>query len=99
MATTTQRGYGWEHQQTRRKLLYNHNDGTPCDWCGKPMYKQAHRNHDRAPLEADHTKDLKHHGPGHADRLLHRQCNRQRQDGQDHRKPVAPQPTRQPFTW
>ena len=40
-----------------------------------------------AALEADHTKDLKHHGPGDADRLLHRTCNRSRGDGNDHRKP------------
>lgn len=89
---TTERGYGHRHQTIRRRLLHNLTEGTPCDWCGQPMYKKPAQNFDHAPLEADHSADLKHHGPGDADRLLHRRCNRQRKDGQEHRRPGA-QPT------
>ncbi|EEI18046.1 hypothetical protein HMPREF0298_0162 [Corynebacterium lipophiloflavum DSM 44291] len=32
--STTARGYGWRHQKQRDRLLYNHQDGTPCWWCG-----------------------------------------------------------------
>lgn len=101
---TTERGYGHRHQTIRRRLLHNHTDGAPCDWCGQPMYKTPAQNFDHAPLEADHSADLKHHGPGDADRLLHRRCNRQRKDGQEHRRPGAaptpdPTPTATPFAW
>lgn len=85
---TTERGYGWRHQQNRQRLLYNLVDGTPCPGCGKPMYKKPEKNHDGAALEADHTRDLKHHGPGDADRLLCRTCNRARKDGHDERLPL-----------
>lgn len=79
-ANTTQRGYGWEHQKARERLLRQHRDGTPCAECGKPMYRDPARNHDEQPLHADH-------GPGHAQkyakdkrrnpptRLLHGSCN------------------------
>jgi len=79
--TTTERGYGTQHQKQRRILLARHTDGTPCPECGKPMYKTASKNFDKAALEADH-------GPGSAlkyadnkqttkaTRLLHRTCNR-----------------------
>lgn len=78
---TTKRGYGHTHQKQRRILVAQHIDGTPCEECGKPMYKEPDRNFDHAALEADH-------GPGHAlkytnnkrqtlaTRLLHRTCNR-----------------------
>lgn len=85
--TTTQRGYGHRHQQVRKRLLIKLVDGSPCQWCGKPMFRKPEMNFDGAPLEADHTKDLKHHDPSDADRLLHRRCNRQRRDGQEHRRP------------
>lgn len=86
--STTARGYGHAHQINRRRLLANLRDGTPCDWCGQPMYRDAKRNPDSAPLEADHTKALKHHNNNPADRLLHRRCNRQRHDGKDERRPL-----------
>ena len=85
---TTERGYGWRHQQVRKRLMYNHIDGTPCPGCGNPMYKDPEKNHDGAALEADHTRDLKHHGPGDADRLICRTCNRARGDGHDERLPL-----------
>lgn len=101
--TAAQRGYDHRHQQVRRRLLAKLKDGQPCEWCGQPMHRKPERNFDGAALEADHTKDLKHHGPGDADRLLHRTCNRSRGDGNDHRKPGAGE-QRDPhpgatFTW
>lgn len=83
-----ERGYDWNHRRNRARLMYNLVDGTPCPGCGNPMYKDPARNHDGAALEADHTRDLKHHGPSQADRLLCRTCNRSRGDGHDERLPV-----------
>lgn len=82
------RGYDWTHRRNRQRLLYNLVDGTPCPGCGNPMYRDPTKNHDGAPLEADHTKDIKHHGPSQADRLLCRTCNRARKDGHDERLPI-----------
>lgn len=47
------------------------------------MYREAHRNWDNHPLEADHSKSRSQHGTrgNHADRLLHKTCNIQRGDG------------------
>ena len=36
--TTTERGYGHEHRKARARLLAAHIDGTPCPYCGEPMY-------------------------------------------------------------
>lgn len=88
LASTTERGYGWRHQQVRKRLMYNHRDGTPCPGCGNPMYRDPTKNHDGAALEADHSQDLKNHGPGDADRLICRTCNRARADGHDERLPL-----------
>lgn len=87
MKKTTARGLGWTHQRTRAHLIANHNDGSPCWWCGQPMWKDAARNFDHATLEADHS--LARAKGGHiADRLLHRKCNRERGDGtRDHQRP------------
>lgn len=71
--TTTSRGYGHNHQTNRNKLLYNHRDGTPCDICGQPMYRNPTQNPDTAALEADHREGDK---TKLAYRLLHRRCNR-----------------------
>ena len=99
-ANAAERGYGSKHVKTRRKLLAQLVDGSPCPWCGKPLHKRAEANWDHAPLEADHSKALKHHGPGDADRLLHRHCNRSRADGRDDRKPDAQSEVpAAPFVW
>lgn len=74
MATTTQRGYGTNHQTNRRNLLYNLTPGTECEICGEPMYADPERNFDGAMLEADHEQGDK---TRLANRLLHRTCNRQ----------------------
>lgn len=55
------------------------------------MYRDPERNFDRAPLEADHSRSRSLHGTASnpADRLLHRQCNRERGDGtRDHKRPA-----------
>lgn len=72
--TTTQRGYGINHQTNRTNLLYNLAPGTECEICAQPMYADPQRNFDQAPLEADHEKGDK---TRLANRLLHRTCNRQ----------------------
>lgn len=73
MATTTQRGLGWEHQKQRKRLLAKHRDGDLCGHCGEPMFKSQ-------PLQADHTipRSL---GGAKADRLLHSWCNESRGNG------------------
>ena len=38
-ASTTERGYGWTHQQARERLLRAHTDGAPCPRCHKPMWR------------------------------------------------------------
>lgn len=91
MTTTTKRGLGWDHQKTRERLLRTLVDGTPCWWCNQPMHRDPAQNFDRAPLEADHSRSRARHGTAgnRADRLLHRRCNRQRQDGtKDHQRPA-----------
>lgn len=95
----TRRGLGWRHQRARETLLRQHKDGTLCDWCGRPMYRDRRRNWDYHPernhlsgvLHADHrgisrTEALRR---GQAiplpDRLLHGVCNIQRgEGGNDH---------------
>ncbi|WP_019204571.1 HNH endonuclease [Tsukamurella sp. 1534] len=99
MKSTTARGLGWTHQQNRRNLLAKHIDGTPCWWCNRPMYREPAQNFDSAGLEADHSV-ARAHGGHHADRMLHRQCNRERGDGtRDDQRPAitgTDQTTHQP---
>ena len=80
--SSSQRGYGGRHKRIRQSLLAQLVDGTPCSWCGKPMYKDKERNFDKAALEADHERSIKYFGKHqNATRLLHRRCNRQRGAG------------------
>jgi hypothetical protein len=72
--TTTQRGYGWEHQQARAQALRALVDGTPCPfpWCGRPMTRAMHRD-----LDYDHYPPLALGGqPTGPRRLSHAHCNR-----------------------
>lgn len=90
-ANTTDRGLGWQHQQDAARLLRRHVDGTLCWWCGLPMFKapQLARNWDSKQLAADHSQ-ARALGGQHADRLLHSDCNSQRQDGRhDARRPAV----------
>lgn len=88
--TTTQQGYGWQHQKVRRKLLALHTDGSPCWWCGKPMYRDKRRNHDGLALAADHTEAGGAKNGQDASRLLHGSCNSQAKDHvDDNKRPAA----------
>ncbi|EGD24666.1 hypothetical protein HMPREF0724_11784 [Prescottella equi ATCC 33707] len=52
------------------------------------MYRDAAKNIDGRPLEADHSH-ARSRGGTQADRLLHSECNRSRQDGaRDHLRPT-----------
>lgn len=71
--TTTDRGYGWEHQQLRARLL-PHAYGHPCPICGHTMLPgQA--------LDLHHLDALAHGGGKRGPRAMaHAVCNRR--DGQ-----------------
>ncbi|MCG7596346.1 hypothetical protein [Mycobacterium sp. PSTR-4-N] len=92
--TTTEKGLGQRHQQQAAALKRKHQDGSPCDWCGKPMYLDRTKNPDYDPdqprsgvLEADHGAMTRAEAVRRGlpiplpDRLLHRRCNQQRGDG------------------
>lgn len=87
--TTTQRGLGRRHQLAVWELRRNHVDGSPCDWCGRPMYLDRTRNWDYDPdaddlsggLQGDHSLPRSRYSNSATDRLLHRRCNNQRGDG------------------
>jgi hypothetical protein len=96
--TTTERGLGWRHQQMADALKRKHQDGTPCDWDGRPMYLDRTKNWDYDPestnpasgaLQADHSKMSRGEALRRGlpiplpDRLLHGECNRQRGDGRN----------------
>ncbi len=74
MANTTQRGLGYHHQQTRKRLLAAHIEGTVCPFhgsdpkCPGPMYLAQ-------GLDADHSL-ARVNGGRVADRLAHSACNR-----------------------
>lgn len=78
--STTERGYDGRHKRNRERMLHQLADGTPCEECGRPMYRDRARNFDHAPLEADHhAQPLKYatnKRAALADRLIHRTCNR-----------------------
>ncbi|MBE7338113.1 hypothetical protein INS45_01365 [Corynebacterium aurimucosum] len=78
--STTEKGLGWDHQKERDALLAVHVDGTPCWWCGRPMYRERSRNFDGRALAADHSL-ARALGGTRADRLLHSTCNSARGDG------------------
>jgi hypothetical protein len=92
--TTTDRGLGWRHQQAVAALKRAHQDGKPCEWCGKPMWRDHTRNWDYNPdipgsgkLQGDHGAMTRAEALRRGvaiplpDRLLHRRCNNQRGDG------------------
>lgn len=69
--TTKQRGYDNRHKRRRELLLRRHVDGTPCDECRQPMYRDQ-------DLDADHSIPVSVDPNSRADRLLHAACNRRR---------------------
>ena len=87
---TSERGYGWAHQKQRDRLLHNHTDGSPCWWCGLPMYRDKTKNWDGNPLAADHDERDGAKQGSRASRLLHGNCNGQAQGHEnDHRRPAV----------
>ena len=65
--TTTERGLGWHHRQAVANLKKRHKDGSPCEWCGRPMWLDPTKNWDFDPdpeapkrgngvLQGDHSK-------------------------------------------
>ena len=97
--SATAKGLGYKHQQQRANLLRRHIDGTPCWWCGKPMYKEPIRNFDKKALHADHINPRAKAGITNnpPDRLMHHTCNSQRGDGsRDHERPAG---VVQGFAW
>jgi hypothetical protein len=93
---TTSRRLGYEHREHVARLHANHVDGSPCFWCGLPMYRDRTRNPDFNPyatrsdgkpdntsgvLSGDHSNSRAKHPGSQADRLLHGRCNSQRGDG------------------
>lgn len=94
--TTTEKGLGWRHQQAVEQLKRRHRDGSPCGWCGRPMYLDRTRNWDYNPesthplsgvLHGDHSGVSRSEAMRQGlpipmpDRLLHQTCNIQRGDG------------------
>lgn len=64
---TTEKGLGWRHQQAADDLKKKHKDGSPCQWCGRPMFLDPMKNWDYNPdpeakvrgngvLQADHEE-------------------------------------------
>lgn len=87
--TTTQKGLGHSHKLTVKGLKAKHADGTPCWWCGLPMYVDKSLNWDGESLAGDHSMARAHHRGTKADRLLHGWCNKSRGSGErDHLRPT-----------
>ncbi|MET7949230.1 hypothetical protein [Micromonospora sp. NPDC005324] len=72
MPTTTQRGYGWAHQQARAAALAHLAQvGTlPCPFCTQAMTTAMRLHYDHYPPLA-----LGGGGPGTVRRLAHASCN------------------------
>lgn len=103
LAGTTERGYGWKHQQQRERLMRQLVDGTPCSHCGRPMFRDPARNFDGAPLEAQHADALANHEDKQraplASELMHRFCNRSLGDGTRAVTPPGQTPAPGGFDW
>lgn len=63
--TTTQRGYGWQHQQTRADAVRHLDPTAPCPRCGQPLGDNPDA------LDLGHTDDR----TGYTG-LEHLNCNR-----------------------
>lgn len=62
-------GYGYAHQQERKRAIAVMVDGTLCPFCHKPMTK-------RMLLDYDHAVPIALGGMDGVKRLSHRHCNR-----------------------
>lgn len=65
---TTKVGLGHAHQQARKRALATLRDGTPCGYCGQPMYRTQN-------LQYDHVIPRALGGTNGPRRLVHQLCN------------------------
>lgn len=111
--TQTELGLGHRHRCQADSLRHNHTDGTFCDWCGRPMFRDRTKNWDYDPratnpisgvLQADHSKMSRAEAIRRGlpiplpDRLLHGECNRQRGDGTNDHLAASSSNTAAPMT-
>jgi 5-methylcytosine-specific restriction endonuclease McrA len=82
-ASTTERGYGTEHQRRRREMLPSAY-GTPCPLCGEVMLEDQ-------SLDLDHIVPLSVDPSSTASRISHSTCNRSR-GSQTRTRTHQPQP-------
>lgn len=79
--TSRANAWGSKHKKAVARLKAKHVEGTPCQWCGKPMYLEQ-------DLQGDHGIS-RAQGGTETTRLLHPDCNRERGDGTyDHLAPI-----------
>lgn len=63
--------YGAEHKKARALAIATMVDGTPCPWCGRPMYKRQAKQ-----LALGHVYPVAIYGPNNMGyRLEHRRCS------------------------
>jgi len=76
--TTTQRGYGTDHDREARRLKAEMRDGDACCRCGGPMWRWQLElgRHDIRGIDADHYSQARAQGGALPDALAHRRCNR-----------------------
>lgn len=67
--STTQRGLGWSHQRERKAAMAVFADGSPCPFCGRPMFRWQR-------LHWDHSVPRVVGGNGPR-RWAHGKCNEQ----------------------
>lgn len=72
---TTAIGMGWPFQRDRKRAMAALRDGTPCDLCGRPMFREAARNWDGRVLNYDHIVPRALGGAHGPCRLVHQTCN------------------------
>ena len=91
--TTTEKGYGWAHQQARRRAIEDMHDGQRCPRCSRPMWRSQART-----LDLDHTDDRSGYQG-----LAHASCNRRAGQAKAMRGRNPParstEPTRRSRNW
>ena len=78
--STTARGYGYQHQQARKRALAEFTRGQPCARCGQPIFNAR-------GAELDHNEDR----TGYIG-LSHAYCNR-KAGGEKSTRPQGAQPS------
>lgn len=111
--TTTQKGLGTRHEKAVEYLKLRHKDGSPCEWCGRPMWLDPTRNFDYRPdrpkrgngvLQGDHSGMPRSEALAKGlpvlppDRLLHAACNQQRGAGLNDHLAASARVEAEPFT-